>query len=161
MQEVKRIFNDRHRECDINQLPEYSRGKFKLGKIKFPIAYSVDCLFNNPRRGGERCDEFIFFDLTQRSTGIYLVERKDNNGNNITKITEQLQGGAEFIEDFLNDDPATDREPFDFMPVWVSKGIRGSTRKKLVQIRISLRERTKPIKHIYIKGTLPRLAKKY
>ena len=153
MGEVKRIFNDRHQECDIEQLPEY-----KLQGINSPIVYSVDCLFSRGGgRSGRRCDEFVFFDLLQRSTGIYLVERKDNNCNNITKIKEQLQGGAGFIEDFLDDDPATIGEPFDFMPVWVSKGVKGSTRNKLIKTRISLHGRRKLIKHVKVKGTLPRL----
>lgn len=159
MREVKRIFNDRHQECDIEQLPQYNHGKYKLGEVISPIVYSVDCLFDkDPRRGGRRCDEFIFFDSAQRSTGIYLIERKDNNSNNISKIIEQLQGGAGFIEDFLNDDPAADGEPFDFMPVWVSRGVKASTRKKLMKIRILLRGRNKPIKQIHTKGTLPKLA---
>lgn len=159
MQEVKRIFNDRYQECDIRQLPQFSQGEYELRGITSPITYSVDCLFSKDRgRTGRRCDEFIFFDLARRSTGIYLIERKDNNRNDISKIEEQLQGGAGFIEDFLNDDPATGGEPFDFMPVWVSKGVRPSTRTKLRKTSISLCGRSKFVKHIDIKGALPKLA---
>ena len=106
MQEVKRIFNDKYQECEIDQRPEY-----KLGNIDSPIVYSVDCVFERPpRQSGSRCDEFIFFNLNPTSTGIYLVERKDNHSNNVIKVKEQLQGGANFIEDFLEERPG-DRTP--------------------------------------------------
>ena len=158
MQEVKRIFNERYKECDINQLSKYQQGKYELGNIASPVVYSVDCIFDRPpRRSGRRCDEFIFFNLKQRSTGIYLIERKDNHSNDVNKVKEQLQGGAGFIEDFLADDRALDNQPFDFMPVWISKGIRPSMRPELKKIRISLRGIPKPISHVKARDRLPEL----
>ena len=142
MQEVKRIFHDKCRECDINQLPEYDRGKYRLGSITNPVVYSVDCIFlKHPGRGGSRCDEFIFFDLTEVETGIYLVELKDSVNINVEEVRDQLQGGAEFIEDFLDNDPATDDQPFDFTPYCVSKGIRPSARTRLTQCKINMHSR--------------------
>ena len=161
MQEVKRIFNEKYHKCDIEQLPQYSRGEYKLGSIENPIVYSTDCIFHKYHRArrGRRCDEFVFFSLSPKSTGIYLVERKNNHANNINQVKEQLQGGARFIEAFLEDDPATDRQPFDFMPVWVSnsKGIKPTLRLQLKKAAISLRKNSKLIKHINTKGTLPKL----
>ena len=161
MQEVKRIFNEKYHKCDIEQLPQYSRGEYKLGSIESPIVYSTDCIFDNYHRskGGRRCDEFVFFALSPKSTGIYLVERKDNYSSNINQVKEQLQGGARFIEAFLEDDPATDRQPFDFMPVWVSKskGIKPTQRLQLKKAAISLRTNSKLITHINTKETLPKL----
>lgn len=160
MQEVKRIFNDKYHKCDIEQLPQYSRGEHKLGSIESPVVYSTDCIFDNYHRArrGRRCDEFIFFGLSRKSTGIYLVERKDNHANNIDQVKKQLQGGARLIEDFLEDDPATARQPFDFMPVWVSKGIKPTTSRELRKIRISLRNIQKPVRHVNKKGTLPKMS---
>lgn len=154
MQEVKRIFNDKYQECEIDQRPEY-----KLGNIDSPVVYSVDCIFERPpKQSGSRCDEFIFFNLNPSSTGIYLVERKDNHSNNVIKVKEQLQGGANFIEDFLKNDPATDRQPYDFMPVWVSRGIKQNTRRELIKHKVSIRSKLKPIKHRKVNTTLPKLA---
>lgn len=159
MLEVKRIFHEKYRECDINQLPEYDRGKYKLGNIKNPVVYSIDEIFlKHPGRGGSRCDEFIFFDLTEVATGIYLVELKDSGNINVEKVKDQLQGGADFIENFLADDPATDDQPFDFFPYCVSKGIRQSARIELRQCKIYLHSRyghfSKRIKHIFFNDTL-------
>ena len=154
MQEVKRIFHDKYQKCEITQRPEY-----KLGTIERPTVYSVDCIFGQVAKiGGSRCDEFIFFNLNPSSTGIYLVERKDNESNNVDKVREQLQGGAKFIEDFLNNDPATDHQPYDFTPVWVSRGIKQNTRRELIKHKVSLRSKLKPIKHRKINTTLPKLA---
>lgn len=154
MQEVKRIFHDKYQKCGIAQRPEY-----KLGTIDRPTVYSVDCIFDKvAKTGGSRCDEFIFFNLNPASTGIYLVERKDNYSNDANKVKEQLQGGAKFIEDFLNNDPATDQQPYDFTPVWVSKGIKKTTSRELKKIRISLRNIQKPVRHVNKKGTLPKLS---
>ena len=154
MQEVKRIFHDKYQKCEITQRPEY-----KLGTIERPTVYSVDCIFGQVAKiGGSRCDEFIFFNLNPSSTGIYLVERKDNESNNVDKVREQLQGGAKFIEDFLNNDPATDHQPYDFTPVWVSKGIKSTTSRELRKIRISLRNIQKPVRHVDKEDTLPKLS---
>ena len=51
MPEVKRIFNDRYKECDVQLLPEYDRLRYKLEDIDSPIVYSVDCIFERPPSG--------------------------------------------------------------------------------------------------------------
>ena len=155
MQEVKWIFNEQYQECNIEQLQGYSRGKYKPGKINNSIVYSVDCIFlKHPERGGRRCDEFIFYDSSQGDTGIYLIEIKDSDKVNVDEVKGQLQGGADFIKDFLNNDPATDNQPFDFTPFCVSKGIRPSVRSKLIQCKIHLQSRHKRIKQINFNRTL-------
>ncbi len=153
MSGIKQIFHERHQKCEIAPRAEY-----KLGQIKNPAVYSVDRIFSQPpRNSGSRCDEFIFCYLRLNNTGIYLVERKDNHNNNVDKVKQQLQGGATYIQDFLNKDPATDEQPFNFMPVWVSKGLRSSTRHVLAKIKISIRGDSRPVKHINVKDTLPKL----
>ena len=153
MQEVKRIFHEQYKGCEIAQRPEY-----RLENVESPNVYCVDCIFAQPpRKSGNRCDEFIFFNLNAKSTGIYLVERKDNNSHIVNKVKEQLQGGAGFIDVFLKKDAATRGQPLDFMPVWVSKGIRSNMRHQLLKIKISLRGIHKPIRHVGTKDILPKL----
>ena len=73
MQEVKRIFNERYKGRDINELQEYERGKYKPGSIERPIVYSTDCIFDkSPGKSGKRCDEFIFFNLNRKGIKISL-----------------------------------------------------------------------------------------
>ena len=155
MQEVKRIFHEKYKICNVDQLQGYNRGRYKLGKIKEPIVYSVDCIFlKHPQSGGKRCDEFIFYNLPQGYTGIYLIEIKDSVKINVDEVKEQLQGGAEFIEDFLNNDPATDNQPFEFTPFCVSKGIRPSVRTKLRQCKIHIGVHYRPIRQVNFNHTL-------
>ena len=155
MQEVKRIFHEKYKICNVDQLQGYNRGRYKLGKIKEPIVYSVDCIFlKHPQSGGKRCDEFIFYNLPQGYTGVYLIEIKDSVKINVDEVKEQLQGGAEFIKDFLDHDPATDGQLFDFTPFCVSRGIRPSERSKLIQCKIHLRSRHRRIKQINFNRTL-------
>ena len=155
MPEIKRMFDEKHGSCDIAQIPNYEIDKYRLGNISNPIVYSVDCLFSQ-KRGlrGSRCDEYVFFDLNHSSTGIYLIERKTNS-QDVEKVKGQLDGGARFIDNFLNNDPATEGQSLDYMPVWVSKGLKSSTRNKLKSARVSLRNRSKPIKHVLNNLTLP------
>ena len=145
---IKAIFHDQHGKCLIPTQPEY-----ELENITNPEVYSVDCLFQ--WKGGKRCDEFVFFGLSQNKTGLYLIERKTNI-QDIEKIKRQLQGGANFIESFLDGDPATDGQPFDFMPVWISK-IKPSQRPRLRSAKISLRRRKKPVRLVEKGRALPKI----
>ena len=157
MQEIKRIFSEKYDSCDIEKIPDYEKVNYRLGSISNPIVYSVDHLFiQHPELRGSRCDEIVFFELRQFSTGIYLIERKTNS-QNVDKVGRQLNGGAGFIENFLDNDPATDDEPLEFMPVWVSNGLKSSTRNRLKTVRVSLRNRHKPIKHVQNNEKLPNL----
>ena len=59
MSVIKAIFHDTHVKCLI---PKSKHPKeYKLGNIAKPEVYSVDCLFQYSKRGGKRCDEFVFF----------------------------------------------------------------------------------------------------
>ena len=153
MSVIKAIFRDKHGKCLI---PKSKHPKeYKLENITKPEVYSVDCLFQ--WKGKTRCDEFVFFDLSRNETGLYLIERKKNS-QDIKKVIEQLKGGAKFIEAFLKKDPATDDQPFDFMPVWVSK-IKPSQRSILRGDKISLRRREKPVQQIENGKALPKMTK--
>ncbi len=149
---IKQEFCARHTSCAIQPPSEY-----QLKNVTRPVVFCVDCIFRMQRNAtGKRCDEFIFFNINQNITGIYLVERKTNISD-VTKVKAQLQGGATFVCTFLNNDPALDCSAFDFMPVWVSKGVSPSARRKLTTEKISLRNKTKHIYHIKNKQALPKI----
>ena len=153
MSVIKAIFQDEpgNKECLI---PKSKHPKeYKLGNITKPEVYSVDCLFQCHSKGGKRCDEFVFFDLSRNKTGLYLIERKTHS-QNIKEVVKQLQGGANFIKAFLEDDPATDAQPFDFMPVWISK-FKPSQRLILKGAKISLSRRKKPVRRVEKGRALP------
>ena len=157
MPEIKRIFDEKYRNCDIKKISKYKIEKYRLGGISKPIVYSVDCLFDkHPEMGGYRCDEFIFFDVDHFTAGIYLIELKTNS-QNVERVRQQLDGGARFIEHFLDNDPATEGESLDFMPFWVSKGLKNSTSKKLRKVKVSMCNRSKHITHVQNNKTLPKL----
>lgn len=153
---IKETFRSRYGKCVIDAPTEY-----ELKNVQVPAVFSVDCVFeqNRRRQGGFRCDEFIFFDWKPRVEveGMYLVERKTNS-TNVEKVAKQLQGGADFMTRFLNDDPALDEAKFDFLPVWVSNGIKSTQRRQLRQtVPVSLRGRKKRIRHSRTKQPLPAL----
>lgn len=152
MSVIKAIFRDKHGKCLIPKPLEY-----KLENITKPELYSVDCLFQCHSKGGKRCDEFVFFDLSQNETGLYLIERKTHS-QNIKEVIKQLQGGANFIEAFLDGDPATDAQPFDFMPVWIFK-FKPSQRPRLRSAKISLKGRKKPVRRVENGRALPKMTK--
>lgn len=155
MPEIKRIFDEKYGSCNIERIPGYEAGNYRFEGISHPIVYSVDHLYKkHGKMGGDRCDEFVFIEMNHSITGIYLIEMKTNS-QNVEQVRGQLDGGAGFIENFLNDDPATDDQPLDFMPVWVSNGLKSSTRNRLRTVRVSLRNRRKPIKHVENHKALP------
>ena len=138
---IKEAFRSRYEKCVIDAPTEY--------ELKNPAVFSVDCVFEQKpqRQGGSRCDEFIFFDWKPRVEGMYLVERKTNS-THVEKVAKQLQGGADFMTHFLENDPALDVARFDFLPVWVSNGIKSTQRRQLQQTDpVSLRGRKKRIRH--------------
>lgn len=156
MPEIKRIFDEKYRCCDINRIPKYEKGKYHLGTTSKPTIYSVDCLYErHPKIAGDRCDEIIFFEFYHSIAGIYLIESKTNS-QDVDKVKRQLDGGAGFINNFLENDPATEGERLDFMPIWVSKGLKNSTRRKLSTVKVKLRNRSKRIRHIDNNRTLPK-----
>ena len=157
MAEIKGLFAAKYKDCDIDKIPDYEARPYKLNRISKPIEYSVDCLFEQNRQAsGKHCDEFVFCDLPPDATGIYLIERKTHS-QDVDKVRQQLQGGAQFIENFLQQDPATDDQPLEFLPVWVSTGLKSSVSKRLRTVRISLRNHQKPIKHVQNKTPLPKI----
>lgn len=152
---IKETFRSRYVKCAIDAPTEY-----ELKNVQAPAVFSVDCVFEQNRRrrqGGFRCDEFIFFDWKPREEGMYLVERKTNS-TNVEKVADQLQGGADFMTRFLENDSSLDIARFDFLPVWVSNGIKSTQRRHLQQTAsVSLRGRKKRIRHSRTKQPLPAL----
>ena len=118
--------------------------------------YCVDCIATS----GTKPDEFIFLNAGQPGhniTGIYLVERKTNFYNE-AKVKEQLQGGANFIGDFIDCDPRLSRShKSTFKPVLVSRGITKSASSTLLNIKVTLRGEAKHVSHSSTGGNLPRL----
>ena len=138
--------------------PEFA-AKYSSCKIPMPKEYAspysvksavfcVDCVFQQAHRGGKKCDEFIFLDLTHQLTGIYLVERKGSHGGHVKRIAKQLQGGANCIADFLENDAALDICKFNFLPVLVSLGLRVGMRQELLAKKICLRGKVEYIRYV-------------
>lgn len=148
---IKNEFRRAHGACEVAQRNEYSMSSH----ITAPIVFDVDCVFEMRRLPGMRCDEFIFFDILLNLTGIYLIERKDSHSADVTQVTRQLQGGATLITNFLNRDPALDAYNFEFLPVLVSRGITPSKSRKLQSESVTLRGKTKRIRHARSKCRLP------
>lgn len=151
---IKKAFQSRYGKCVTDAPTEYELKNFQVHAV-----FSVDCVFEKDRRRqrGFHCDEFIFFDWKPSVEGMYLVERKTNS-TNVEKVAKQLQGGADFVTRFLNDDPALDEAKFDFLPVWVSNGIKSTQRRRLQQtVPVSLRGKKKRIRHSRTKQSLPAL----
>ena len=150
---MKQVFRQRYVDCEITAPSEY-----RLTNIASPVIFCVDCVYRvNSNVGGNRCDEFIFCDTRQNITGIYIIEKKDSKNIDVTKVAEQLQGGACFITDFLDRDPALDVCRFDFMPILVSQGITPSQRRSLINMIISLRGINRHIQYVPNKKRLPKL----
>lgn len=128
-------FKRSYKKCVIKLPPEYS---FRSGVQR--TVFCVDCVFRATNRKGEHCDEFVFFCLEQKVTGIYLVERKGGENVIPSKAARQLQGGANFIADFLNGDAALDIYGMDYSPVIVAN-VLPSVHRKLVETKIFLRRK--------------------
>ena len=147
---IKDEFSQRYRTYIIN-----NPIKCKLtSRVEKPKIFNVDCVFPQGKGSGERCDEFIFFDLRRNTAGIYLIERKDGQVD-IEKIKNQLQGGAKFINNFLRD-KYTGSEEFDFLPVLIAATIP-SGRHVFLKQKILLKGLKRNIVHIKKNKELPPL----
>ena len=147
---IKSEFQQCYANCILPHAQDYTLSS----NVASPKFFNVNCVFNQIQRQGRRCDEFVFFDLlSQHKTGVYLIELKTNN-TKIDQIKEQLQGGANFIADFLNSGSYTPKQ-YDFLPVLVSKGIKPSHHSKLLKQTISLGTIQKRIQHVTRKKMLP------
>ena len=152
MTAIKSEFIAKYEECKIETPSEY-----KMKNVTSPVVFCVDCVYRKKRNAnGRRCDEFIFFDISRDVDGIYLVERKTNS-TNVSKVKDQLQGGANFVAGFLHDDAALDESGFNFSPVFVSRGIGPSQRAKLTTIKVKLRQQSKRIRYSQYKAALPKI----
>jgi len=91
---------------------------------------------------GKRCDSFVLCLCAHSTTGIYVVEEKGKSPHEGT-IPQQLQGGANFICNLLEDG-----DKFEFLPVLVANGISSSLRNVLNSADIKLREKSRKIVHV-------------
>lgn len=161
---MKQIFSSKYKTCILGknqrskqyQLPSY------LCNV---VIFDVDCIYNqSSKTSGEHCDDFIFFDVDTKTTGIYLVERKTNI-EDLPHIVEQLQGGANIIDKFLQNDEAANICKYIFMPIIVSKKKPSRTfARALLRAEISLNgvgknDRKKLIHHVVKKSTFPNILK--
>ncbi|MDA8014000.1 MAG: hypothetical protein MPK09_00040 [Gammaproteobacteria bacterium] len=148
---LKTDFEKTFHECVISVDPKYV---FPYAGKTY-VVLGADLVYENYnfRGKGENCDEYIFFDYTSKMTGIYLVERKDNEASKsvkVEKIHDQLQGGADFIADFIEKDHSRAVFQFDFRPVLVSRTIRIGLNNRLKLKTICLHGRKKRILHAEI-----------
>lgn len=151
---IKSAFTEKYADCQISAPPEY-----KVKNVNSPVFFCVDCVYRKkPNSGGDRCDEFIFFYINRSVTGIHLIERKAGSVD-VGKVRKQLQGGADFIADFITEDRALDeyRHKFDFMPVLVSVSLSPSQLKNLIALKISLIGKSKHIHHVKNGRKLPKV----
>lgn len=105
-----------------------------------PKVYSADAVMQG--YPGKRCDSFVLCLCAPSTTGIYVVEEKGNRPH-VGTISQQLQGGADFVCTIL-----TRSDQFEFLPVLVTKGISASMRKELMRVSIKLREKSRQIAHV-------------
>ena len=87
------------------------------------MLYSVDCIISSGNKGN-RPDEFIFLNAGNPGhniTCLYVVERKSVSSN-VGKVKRQLQGGADFIDDFIKkgDRRISSKHKIVFRPVLVA-----------------------------------------
>ncbi len=147
---IKDEFSQRYRTCIIN-----NPIKCKLtSRVEKPKIFDVDRVFIQGKGSGDRCDEFIFFDLGRDKAGIYLIERKDGQ-TKTEKIQKQLQGGANFINNFLCNE-YTGSDEFDFLPVLIAATIP-SGRSTYLRQKIFLKDLKRNIAHIEKNKELPLL----
>lgn len=148
---IKDEFISQYSDCIISKPKEY-----KLENIPSPAIFSVDCIFGKTTYfAGDHCDEFIFFNRNS-SDRCYLIEQKTNTYN-VSKIQEQLQGGASFIENFIKKREALWGD-FDFMPVLVSKSLMKSQLDRLALEKVSLRGKKRRISFSKRKQPLPSMS---
>lgn len=149
---IKEMFAQNYSTAKTKHRP-YSLKKIRA---RNPDKYSVDSIFEIEKRKVSRCDYFVLCDGTCVDTWIYLVEKKGKNSH-AREIQSQLQGGANFINKYLQAG-----EKFKFLPVLVSKGIRSSEFKVLrtKKIYIGRDRKGEGIKHLTTGSPLENLCDK-
>lgn len=119
-------------------------------KNQSPKIYSADAVMQ--KYPGKRCDSFVLCLCAPSTTGIYVVEEKGNRAP-IKTVQKQLQGGANFICNLLEE-----RDRFEFLPILVAKGMSSSMHKELLRVSIKLREKTRQVRHVKPDAPLPPIA---
>jgi len=142
MTALKQRFQNKFGKCAVKPTG------YSLARIKHqsPKVYSADAVMQG--YPGKRCDSFVLCICAPSTTGIYVVEEKGNRPH-VGGVSEQLQGGANFISDFL-----MESDKFEFSPVLVTKSISRSMSKELLKVSVRLREKTQKIVHVKPKDSL-------
>lgn len=74
----------------------------KAGVPSDQVVVNVDSLFNIHNRTGNRCDRILFYiDPTENVLVVVLIELKGGTFNSATDVAKQLQGGADFVKNFI------------------------------------------------------------
>jgi len=136
MTELKRRFQN-----EFGKFPVKPTG-YSLARIRdqSPKVYSADAVMQG--YPGKRCDSFVLCICAPSTTGIYVVEEKGNRPH-VGTISQQLQGGADFVCALL-----AGSDKFEFLPVLVTKGISASMRRELMRVSIKLREKYRQVAHV-------------
>ena len=156
---IRDIFHGQYLKCLISgsSLP------YKWNRKKNSEVYSVDCVISSGNKGN-RPDEFIFLNAGKpgdNTTGLYLVERKSVSSN-VGKVKRQLQGGADFIDDFIRGDRSiSSKHKIVFRPVLVATKVKQSAHKAHRELRretVTLRGQKEQI-HVLVRqgGKLPHI----
>ena len=156
---IRDIFHGLYYKCLIpgSSLP------YKWNRKKNSDAYSVDCVISSGNKGN-RPDEFIFLNAGKPGhniTCLYMVERKSVSSN-VDKVKRQLQGGADFIDDFIRGDCSiSSKHKIVFRPVLVATKVKQSAHKAHKDLRretVTLRGQKEQI-HVLVRqgGKLPHI----
>lgn len=109
----------------------------KTNGIKSPLVFCVNEICQMIPCKEKRCDEIMLCDAARGATGVYCIENKKRKPANIKiqKTVAQLQGGADIVAKYLDEE-----EKFRFMPVLVNRrGVLPTFRGELARKSVLLR----------------------
>lgn len=117
----------RYRPAVKREPPE---GAFVVGAAG-ALILSVDSIAaagKQPEVSGKRCDDLVVLAVSRGKTGIYAVERKEGRRVAPLHVQEQLQGGMDFVDDFIDHHAELRGQGFVFEPVLVYRNKAVTTR---------------------------------
>lgn len=132
------------------------KGDYSLEQIsaQSPVSYSADLIAAIIKQSREKysakkariiddsnCDFFVFCSGNS-ATGVYVVEQKTKSIKD-GRVEMQLQGGADFVSEHLEE-----HESFDFLPVLIAKKMKKIKHAKMKRETIVLGKKKRKIVHI-------------
>ena len=148
MQTVSDKLKEKFPDCKKSS-PQGFRYCEDLRKLQ-PLLFGVDCIFKKRNALGKHCDDFVFYAAKHSGETLYLIERKSRSIRAST-IRDQLQGGADFIQNFSAEAKLT----IKFIPWLVSKSIRPAEVRALLQQKVTIGGCSMKIRRIKTGGCLP------